>query len=254
MTALISLKLTPGTSSWSFLSSGDEIGREDVAAGRGDLSELDERRPEVLKDEPRAFGQRDARLLRFAVLELLVGDLRRVRRRVGLLRPAEPCARDDLAEAVANEDGGDLAEAAEIADCGEDADHRSARCIYDPTTGRAGRSSTSVIPASSPATARSRSTPETSGGPSRVPWIRRGSARRGSPDPARERKCWARVSRPRPEDGSAGAGRPTPPEGGSAGRRSPDPARGRTEGLQEKHGEYLWRSILWPVNWLRRAS
>jgi hypothetical protein len=36
---------------------GDEIGRQNVAAGRDDLPELDERRTEILKNEARAYGE-----------------------------------------------------------------------------------------------------------------------------------------------------------------------------------------------------
>jgi hypothetical protein len=51
---------------------GDEIGREDVAAGRDDLPELDERRTEILEDEARANGERDLLLLFFALRSLFL--------------------------------------------------------------------------------------------------------------------------------------------------------------------------------------
>ena len=105
MTDLISAKLQPGTSSWSFFSSVITLGREDVAARRGDLAELDERRPQVLENEPDSLADRDPLLLGLAPLELFARDLGRVRRRIGLFGTAEARAGDDLAETVADEDG-----------------------------------------------------------------------------------------------------------------------------------------------------
>ena len=93
---------------------GDDVGREDVGARRRDLPELDEGRPEVLRDEAHALGARDA--------SCSLSRRHRVLVAFSSSCAAEAGARDDFAEAVANEDGGDLAQPPEIADRGEDRD------------------------------------------------------------------------------------------------------------------------------------
>jgi hypothetical protein len=115
----------------------DELRREHVAAGARDLSELDEARSEVLQDEARALVDRDAPLLLLPLLDLLGRDLGRLAGRVGglvrslvpvlvlLARTAEARAGDDLAEAVAHQDAGNLAQAGEIAHGAEDRHHRA---------------------------------------------------------------------------------------------------------------------------------
>jgi hypothetical protein len=84
----------------------DQLGREQIAAGRRDLPELDERGAEVLDDEANARLPRDRLALGVALF--------RGRSEVAQAHPAER-----LAEPVPGEDGNDLTQATEVANRSE---------------------------------------------------------------------------------------------------------------------------------------
>ena len=92
----------------------DELGRQQIGPRRGDLTELDERRPELLEHEADALVRGDEP-------GLTVGVVLQLGRRWG--EPAEAHARQKFTEAVLGEDCDDLAETAEVTDGGEDGGH-----------------------------------------------------------------------------------------------------------------------------------
>ena len=99
---------------WHFvlelLQLGDDVRGQDVGAGGGDLPELDEARPEVLRDQANALRPGDARALLLTSFGFGSWFFFAAKARAG----------DNLAKPVAHEHRRDLAQSSEIANRRED--------------------------------------------------------------------------------------------------------------------------------------
>jgi len=90
---------------------GDPLGLEQVDPGRQHLAQLDEGRPEFLEHASQPLRRRQVdQLMTVAPVQRAAGILERI---------GQPEALDQVAEAVADQDRGDIVQAAQIADRGE---------------------------------------------------------------------------------------------------------------------------------------